>query len=103
MTRRIVKSWSNGRLIAAAAEFISLHSETVAILPGHLAGEELAHSGRGLAGFHRTTLVQLAIDLARPTMAERGLAPLSNLGLEALAARVVHAASSQRFQAQIAE
>ncbi|PYT19162.1 MAG: PD-(D/E)XK nuclease family protein [Acidobacteria bacterium] len=92
MTRRIVKSWSNGRLIAAAAEFISLHSETVAILPGHLAGEELAHSGRGLAGFHRTTLVQLAIDLARPTMAERGLAPLSNLGLEALAARVVHAA-----------
>jgi len=37
------------------------------------------------------TFVQLAADLARPSMSELGLAPLSSLGLEALAARVVYA------------
>jgi ATP-dependent helicase/nuclease subunit B len=48
--------------------------------------------GRGAAGLHRNTLVQWAASLARPIMAERGLAPLSALGLEAVAARVVHGA-----------
>jgi ATP-dependent helicase/nuclease subunit B len=62
------------------------------ILPGRLAGEALAQRGRGAAGLHRTTLVQWAALFARPEMAEKGLAPLSPLGLEAIAARVVHAA-----------
>src|ERR1019366_1396137 len=39
---------------------------------------------------------QLAATLARPALAERGLAPLSSLGLEALAARVVHEARQDR-------
>jgi ATP-dependent helicase/nuclease subunit B len=68
----------------------------IAILPGRLAGEALAQSGRGSAGLHRNTLVQWAASLARPIMAEKGLAPLSALGLEALAARIVHSARESR-------
>ncbi len=45
-----------------------------------------------MAGVRRATLTQLAASLARPGMAERGLAPLGSLGLEALAARVAHEA-----------
>jgi ATP-dependent helicase/nuclease subunit B len=49
-----------------------------------------------MAGVHRSTLPQLASSLARPAMAERGLAPLGTLGLEALAARVAHEARQDR-------
>ncbi len=64
----------------------------MAVLPGRLAGEALAQRGRGAAGLYRNTLIQWAASLARPVMAEKGLVPLSLLGLEAIAARVVHAA-----------
>ena len=59
-----------------------------------LAGETLAQFGRGTAGLRRNTLIQWAASLARPRMAERGMVPLSLflLGLEAVAARIVHAA-----------
>ncbi len=66
------------------------------ILPGRLAGEVLAQSGRGTAGLHRNTLVQWAASLARPLLAEKGLVPLSALGLEAVAARAVHGARQDR-------
>lgn len=66
------------------------------ILPGRLAGEALAQRGRGAAGLYRNTLIQWAALLARPVMAEKGLAPLSPLGLEAIAARVVHGAREAR-------
>ena len=46
----------------------------------------------GSAGVHRITLIQAAAELARPAMAERGLAPLSSLGREAVAARVAQTA-----------
>jgi ATP-dependent helicase/nuclease subunit B len=52
----------------------------------------LAHDGPGAVGAHRLTLVQLASDLARPAMAELGLAPLTPLGLDAVAARIVYQA-----------
>ena len=46
---------------------------------------------RGAAfGWHRMTLTQLAAVLAAPLLAKRKLAPLSRLGVEAIAARVVH-------------
>ena len=86
--RSIVKSHSNGRLIGAAKRFLSDYPESTVIAPSHSAGEELAHLSGGVAGLHRLTLVQLAVDLARPAMADLGLAPLSALGLEALCARV---------------
>jgi CRISPR/Cas system-associated exonuclease Cas4 (RecB family) len=41
-------------------------------------------------GWHRLTLPQLAATLAAPLLAERQLAPLSRLGMEAIVARVVH-------------
>src|SRR5579862_1693580 len=90
--RRIVRSWSNRSLIVAASEFISAYSEAIVLGSSQLAGEALVHGVRGAAGVHRMTLVQLAADLARPAMAERGLAPLNTLGLEAIAARVVYEA-----------
>ena len=94
--RRIIRSRSNGRLIGAATEFISVHAETVVLAPTHSAGEELAHRTSGVVGVHRMTLVQLAADLARPVMADLDLAPLSSLGLEALAARIVYAARAEK-------
>lgn len=50
-----------------------------------------------LSGVHALTLPQLAAELARPAMAEQGLVPLSSLGMEAVAARVVHRAKSSRI------
>ncbi len=44
---------------------------------------------------HRVTLVQAASELARSAMAERGLAPLSSLGGEAVAARIAQQALAQ--------
>jgi|SRR5579875_2209277 len=87
---RNVKSRGNGRLLEAAAQFLSEHPEALVIAPTHLAGEDLAHRaiGRGSLGVHRLTMIQLAADLARPEMARLGLAPLTLLGTEALAARV---------------
>lgn len=56
----------------------------------------MAHKIGGIGGLHRTTLVQFAAELARPEMARRGLAPLSALGVEAIAARVIHAERGSR-------
>src|SRR5580704_9901124 len=89
-TRRLVKSRSNGRLREAAATFITSHAETILIAPSHSAGEDLVHGTEGLAGVHRMTLIQLARDLAWPSMADLKLAPVTALGLEALAARAVY-------------
>ena len=72
--------------------FLQQYPETLAIVPGRLAGEFLTGAGAGIAGVRRSTLTQLAAGLARPAMAERGLTPLSSLGLEAVTARVAHAA-----------
>lgn len=90
--RSIVKSHSNARLIGVASRFLLEYPEAIAISPTHSAGEELAHFRGGVAGLHGLTLVQLAVDLARPAMADFGLVPLSSLGLEALCARVVYEA-----------
>jgi CRISPR/Cas system-associated exonuclease Cas4 (RecB family) len=56
----------------------------------------MAHKIGGIGGLHRTTLVQFAAELARPEMARRRLAPLSALGVEAIAARVIHAERGSR-------
>ncbi len=93
--RRVVQSRSNANLLAAAEDFVSIHPEILVIVPSHSAGEELAQRRNGAAGVHRLTLVQLASDLSRPAMAAMGLAPMTQLGLEALSARVVHAALKQ--------
>jgi ATP-dependent helicase/nuclease subunit B len=95
-TRRLVKSRSNGRLREAASAFIAAHQETILIAPTHSAGEDLVHRTNGLAGVHRMTLIQVARDLAWPSMAELNLAPVTALGAEALAARAVYHARAAR-------
>src|SRR5271167_4312586 len=95
-SHHLVKSRSHGRLIEAAKQFIASHPEVMLIVPGHSAGEELAHRMGRVAGLHRLTLIQLAADLARGAMAEAGMVPLTSLGLEALAARVVHLARKEK-------
>ena len=49
-----------------------------------------AIGGEGSIGIHRLTLTQFAAELAATRLAERGLAPAPRLGLEAIAARVIH-------------
>jgi ATP-dependent helicase/nuclease subunit B len=99
--RATIKSRGNGRLLDAAAEFLSSQVEAVIIAPTHSAGEDAAHrtlrsGGPGFSGIHRLTIVQLAADVARPALARLGLAPLTTLGMEALAARVACAALKER-------
>ena len=89
--RRLVKSRSNRRLLAAITDSISAYSEMIVVSHTYLAGEGIAHKARRIAGLHRTTLIQFAAELARPEMANLGLAPLTALGAEAIAARVIHA------------
>ncbi len=68
----------------------------ILVSPTYLAGEGIAHKTTGIAGLHRTTLIQFAAELARPEMANRGFAPLTALGAEAIAARVIHAERDSR-------
>ncbi|HEY4360431.1 MAG TPA: PD-(D/E)XK nuclease family protein [Bryobacteraceae bacterium] len=88
--RRVVKSRSNRELVDEGRKFAAQYPEVNVVIPSRLAGEGLANGDRGSLGLHRATLTQWAATLARPAMAERGLVPLSGLGLEAVAARVVH-------------
>jgi ATP-dependent helicase/nuclease subunit B len=62
----------------------------ILVSPTYLAGEGIAYRTQGIPGLHRTTLIQFAAELAKPAMATLGLAPLSALGVEAIAARVIH-------------
>jgi ATP-dependent helicase/nuclease subunit B len=56
------------------------------------AADDLVRSSceAGFAGVHRTTLTGLAAELAALDLAERDLAPMSQLSREAMAARVIH-------------
>ena len=65
--------------------------EILILAPTRAAADELARTlslgNQGRMGLHRWTPAQLASALATPELARAGLAPLSRLGLEALAAR----------------
>ena len=95
-SRRIVTSRSNSRLSAALIDSLPAYSEVTLVAPTYLAGEGIAHKSGTTGGLHRTTLVQLAAELARPAMAAQGLGPLSALGVEAIAAGVIHAERHSR-------
>src|SRR5271165_256100 len=96
-SRRIVRSRSNARLSGMLADCILAYTASILIAPTYLAGEGIAHRVSGIGGLHRTTLVQFAAELARPEMARLGLAPLSALGVEAIAARVIHAERASKL------
>src|SRR5260221_5120305 len=88
--RRLLRSTSNGRLLAESIEFARSHAQILVLGATRAAADELAFRIGTAAGMHRLTTLQLAADLARPAMADRQLGPLAALGQEALAALVVH-------------
>ncbi len=95
--RRIVAASSaKDRLCAARRwleETLATGSEILVLAPYRGAADDLLRevcaAGSGLFGVHRATPTQLAAELATPRMAAAHLGPLSGLGVEALAARVI--------------
>ncbi len=84
---RKIRSW-----LADPAR-VSRGRELLIVAPTRGAADDLlrrsSSPGSGVFGAHRLTLRQLAADLATRSLAARGLAPVSVLGTEALAARAV--------------
>src|SRR3954463_15566543 len=66
--------------------------EALLIAPTRGAADDFARSccPAGVLGLHRMTLNQLAAAPAAPQLVAEGRAPASRLGVEAIAARVVH-------------
>jgi ATP-dependent helicase/nuclease subunit B len=82
---RRARAWLESRALAEEVLIIGANVDAANELARRVAKE------KGAAfGWHRLTLPQLAAALAAPLLAERKLAPLSRLGAEAIAARVVH-------------
>jgi ATP-dependent helicase/nuclease subunit B len=93
----LIHSRSNSRILEHAAAFLSENSQQSEILvlaSTRAAAHELALTSfeRGCQGIHALTITQLAAHLASRRLAEAKLAPISQLGTEALANRIVHAA-----------
>jgi len=95
--RSLVHSRANSKLIERAGSFLSSNaeeSEVLLIASTRSAANELVMSAfpQGSRGIHAMTLIQLAASLASQPMGRASLAPISRLGIEAIAARIVHAA-----------
>lgn len=99
-TRTFVHSRSNKALLARAALFLSeprpKGAQFLVIAPTRAAAHELAIHAfpSGCQGVHALTLSQLAANLATQPMGRLALAPISRLGIEALAARIVYSAAT---------
>ncbi|MGA2214347.1 MAG: PD-(D/E)XK nuclease family protein [Bryobacteraceae bacterium] len=96
--RTLIQSRSNATLLDRAAAFLSVQprlSDILVIAPTRAAANELAIHAfpAGRQGLHALTLTQLAANLAAQPMGRLALAPISRLGIEALAARIVHTAA----------
>jgi ATP-dependent helicase/nuclease subunit B len=97
--RALVHSRSNAALLQRAAAFLAAkdpHAELLVVAPTRAAANELAARAfpSGCQGVHALTLTRLAAHLASQPMGRLALAPISRLGIEALAARIVHAAAT---------
>jgi ATP-dependent helicase/nuclease subunit B len=97
--RALFDSRSNAALLQRAAAFLREkpeHAEILVVAPTRAAAHELAARAfpSGCQGVHALTLTQLAAHLAAQPMGRLALAPISRLGIEALAARIVHAAAT---------
>ncbi|HEX4596065.1 MAG TPA: hypothetical protein VH157_17390, partial [Bryobacteraceae bacterium] len=95
--RALIRSRSNTRLLEQGAAFLVDNSKLTEILvlgPTRAAANELALAAfeHGCQGIHALTITQLAANLAAQSLAQAKLAPISQLGTEALANRIVHAA-----------
>lgn len=88
--RRLIHSSSNATILRVAAEWLAEQPEALIVAASRAAADELVWraADRGFLGIHRLTLTQLAAAVAAERIAAQGLAPLSRLAVEALAARV---------------
>ena len=98
--RSLVISRSSSSLLDRAAAFLHTHarnSEVLILAPTRSAANELVLTAfsQGCQGIHALTITQLAAQLASSAMGRDSLAPISRLGIEALAARIVHTAHSK--------
>ena len=77
-----------------------------AIAANELARDALKAKGAAF-GWHRLTFAQLAVSIAKPVLTDRGLIPLSRIGVEATVTRLVHRMKTEarlgRFYAGIAD
>jgi CRISPR/Cas system-associated exonuclease Cas4 (RecB family) len=96
--RILLSHSSSARLDAAGRWLASLYREgeireVLIVAPSRRAADDLARfacpDNGGIGGIHRTTLKQLAAELAGVKLAEQHRAVLSKLGVEALAARTI--------------
>lgn len=99
--RLLVSTGASARLREAAAWLLEAAGgggEVLVLAPTRGAADDLLRRGApesgspaagGLFGVHRATPLQLASELATRPLAERRLAPVSALGVEALAARSI--------------
>jgi CRISPR/Cas system-associated exonuclease Cas4 (RecB family) len=99
--RALVHSRSNATLLDRAAAFLAAkepHSDIIVIASTRAAAAELAIRAfpSGCQGVHALTITQLAANIAAQPMGRLALAPISRLGIEALAARIVHAATTAK-------
>ncbi|MBM3739629.1 MAG: Dna2/Cas4 domain-containing protein [Acidobacteria bacterium] len=94
MSRELILVRSSRELLDSAAEFLAAHrtAEVLVLAPARTAADEIVRNapGAGSLGIHRLTLPQLAASLASAALGERKLAPMTQLGIEALASRVIH-------------
>ena len=95
--RLFLVSRSSGQLLDRARSFLDEHagrSEVLVLAPTRAAASEFALNAfeSGCQGVHALTPIQLAAHLAARPMSRQGLAPISRLGTEAIATRIVHAA-----------
>jgi hypothetical protein len=97
MTATIVSSVAHRRRLERASAWLQGRgqSEELLVVGATLDGaNELARTiarGKGVTfGWHRLGVSQLAFAIATPALAERGLAPLSSVGTEAIVARIAH-------------
>lgn len=100
--RSLVTSASAERRLAAAVEWLATTADLAGILvvgPSRGAVDDLLRHGvagrGGLLAVHRASPGRLAVELATPVLAERRLAPVGGLALEALAARAIAAVSGR--------
>jgi CRISPR/Cas system-associated exonuclease Cas4 (RecB family) len=93
MSCLLVTSHGSARLEFAESWLQQRRGAVLVAAPSQGAADDLARAaasaGGGLALVYRTSFRRLATTLATPWLAERGLAPLSRLGTEALAARTI--------------
>jgi len=100
-SRQIFTSSLNQERLTKAAEAFELipESQVLVLAPTRGAADDfsraLCDKLGALFGFHRMTLIGLATTLATELLTQRNLAPLSRLGIEALAARSVFASRTE--------